>query len=204
MKLLPEVANVSKQMFAIYLCIGICAIIWIVNGIWIMQAIKERFISEFYINTGLGIFFTLLMLELTISIRGARIHFGIFRLAVIGWILYIPSAILVFGSLIQLKHEGKPESYDPFYTTIFFDTGIYGIIRHPITLGMTIWSIALILVFQSQSILSILLGIFVIFCCWMSARKEAEYNIKKFGDENEEYMKRVPMWNIFKGIRKSK
>ncbi|PNR88534.1 hypothetical protein X925_05935 [Petrotoga sp. 9T1HF07.CasAA.8.2] len=56
---------------AIYLCIRICAIIWIVNGIWIMQAIKERFITEIYIHTGLGIFFTLLVLELTIGIRGA-------------------------------------------------------------------------------------------------------------------------------------
>ena len=77
---------------------------------------------------------------------------------------------------------------------------MYGIIRQPITLGMTIWSIALILVFQS--ILSIILGTLSIFCFWMSARKEAEYNIKKLRDEYKEYMKKVPMWNIFKGLRK--
>ncbi|MCK4475852.1 MAG: isoprenylcysteine carboxylmethyltransferase family protein [Methanophagales archaeon] len=189
-------------MLAIYLCIGICAIIWIVNGIWIMQAVKERFTSEIYIHTGLGIFFTLLALELTVGIRGAWMHFGIFCLAVIGWILYIPSAILVFGSIIELKRKGKTETYDPSYTTTFVDTGMYSIIRQPITLGMAIWSIALILVFQS--ILSIILGIFVIFCCWISARKEAEYNVRKFGNEYKEYIKKVPMWNIFKGIRRSK
>ncbi|MEW6557975.1 MAG: methyltransferase [Elusimicrobiota bacterium] len=187
-------------MLALYFCIGIGAIIWIVNGIWIMQAIKERFTSEVYIHTGLGIFFTLLALELSIGIRGAWTHFRIFWLAVIGWILYIPSAILVFGSMVELKHKGKPETYDPSYTTTFFDTGMYGIIRQPITLGMTIWSIALILVFQS--ILSIILAIVSIFCFWMSARKEVEYNIKKFGDEYKEYVKKVPMWNIFKGLRK--
>jgi protein-S-isoprenylcysteine O-methyltransferase Ste14 len=82
----------------------------------------------------LGIFFTLLVLELTIDIRGAWMHFGIFWLEVIGWILYIPSAILVFGSIIELKRKGKPETYDPSYTTTFVDTGIYGIIRQPITL----------------------------------------------------------------------
>ncbi|GAH57229.1 unnamed protein product [marine sediment metagenome] len=65
-------------------------------------------------------------------------HFEIFWLAVVGWILYIPSAILVFGSLIQLKHKGKPETYDPSYTTTFVDKGIYGIIHQPITLGMAI------------------------------------------------------------------
>jgi protein-S-isoprenylcysteine O-methyltransferase Ste14 len=134
-------------MLATYLCIGICAIIWIVNGIWIRQAVKERFTSEIYIHTGLGVFFTMLALELTIGIRGAWTHFGISWLGLIGWILYIPSAILVFGSMIELKRKGKPRTYDPSYTTTFVDTGIYGIIRQPITLGMAIWSIALILVF---------------------------------------------------------
>lgn len=167
-----------------YLCIGICTIIWIANGIWIMQAVKERFIAEIYIHTGLGIIFTLLTLELTIGNHGAWTHFGIYWLEVIGWVLYIPSAFLVFGSIIQLNRKGKPKTYAPSYTTNFVDTGMYGIIRQPVTLGMAIWSIALILVFQS--ILSIILGICVIFCCWMSARKEGEYNINKFGDIYEE------------------
>jgi protein-S-isoprenylcysteine O-methyltransferase Ste14 len=67
---------------------------------------------------------------------------------------------------------------------------------------MAIWSFALILVFQPIS--SIILGISVIFCCWMSARREAEYNIRKLGDKYKEYIRKVPMWNIFKGIRKLK
>lgn len=53
-------------------------LIWIANGIWIIQAVKEEFTSEIYILTGLCIFFTLLTLELTIDIRGAWMHFGIF------------------------------------------------------------------------------------------------------------------------------
>jgi len=187
-------------MLTIYLCISICVIIWIVNGIWLIQAVREHVTSEIYMHIGLGIFFSLLALELTVGMHGAWTHFGISWLALIGWILYIPSAILVFGSFIELKRKGKPETYDPSYTTTFVDTGVYGIIRQPITLGMAIWSIALILVFQS--ILSIILGLFVIFCCWVSARKESEYNTKKFGDKYREYMKRVPMWNIFKGIRR--
>jgi protein-S-isoprenylcysteine O-methyltransferase Ste14 len=36
----------------------------------------------------------------------------------------------------------------------------------------------------------------------MASRKEDEFNIKKFGDAYREYMKRVPMWNLFGGLRK--
>lgn len=68
------------------------------------------------------------------------------------------------------------------------------------TLGMAIWSIALILVFQS--VLSIILGASSIVCFWLLARKEAEYNIGKFGDNYREYMKKVPMWNIIRGLRR--
>jgi protein-S-isoprenylcysteine O-methyltransferase Ste14 len=36
----------------------------------------------------------------------------------------------------------------------------------------------------------------------MASRKEDEFNMKKFGDKYKEYAKKVPMWNIFKGLRK--
>jgi protein-S-isoprenylcysteine O-methyltransferase Ste14 len=151
-------------------------------------------------HIGLGIFFSLLALELTIGIHGAWTHFEIFWLAVIGWILYIPSAILVFGSMIELKHKGKPKSTDLTATTTFIDSGIYRFFRQPMTLGAAIWSIALVLVFQSIS--ALILGLVSLFCFWMSAKKESEYNIRKFGDVYKEYMEKVPMWNILKRMRK--
>jgi protein-S-isoprenylcysteine O-methyltransferase Ste14 len=187
-------------MIGICLCISICALIWIVNGIWLIQAIREHVASEIYMHIGLGIFFSLLALELIIGIQGAWTHFEIFWLAVIGWILYIPSAILVFGSMIELKHKGKPKGADFTATTTFIDSGIYSLFRQPMTLGAAIWSIALVLVFQS--ILAVILGLVSLFCFCMSARKESEYNIEKFGDAYKEYMKKVPMWNILKGLRK--
>ena len=178
-------------MLGIYLCISICTIIWIVNGIWLIQAAREHVTGEIYMHIGLGIFFSLLVLELTIGMHGAWTHFGISRLAVIGWILYIPSAILVFGSMIELKHKGKPKTADFTATTTFIDRGIYSLVRQPMTLGLAIWSIALVLVFQS--ILTVILGLISLFCFWMSARKESEYNIMKFGDTYKEYMEKVPM-----------
>ena len=187
-------------MYRYIICAVVCAIIWTINGRWIIQAVRERVTSEIHIHTGLGIFFTLLTLEIALGLPKIGVRFNILWLQVIGFVLYIPSSILILGSVVELKRKGKSETYDPFSTTTFVDTGTYGIIRQPITLGMTIWSIALILVFQSM--LSIILSILSIFCFWMSARKEAEYNIRKFGDKYKEYIRKVPVWNIFKGIRK--
>ncbi len=187
-------------MLSMYLCIGICAVIWIVNGIWLIQAAMEHITSEIYMHIGLGIFFSLLALELTIGMHGAWTHFKISWLAVIGWILYVPSAVLVFSSIIELKRRGKPKTADFTATTTFINRGIYGLIRQPMTLGLAIWTIALILVFQS--VLTVILGLISLFCFWMSARKESKYNIMKFGDTYREYMERVSMWNILKGLRK--
>ena len=49
-----------------------------------------------------------------------------------------------------------------------------------------------------QSILSIILCVPSTLCFWLAARKDAANNIKKFGADYEEYMKKVPMWNILK------
>lgn len=186
-------------MTAFYICISICTVIWIANGVWIVQAARQRFTAEIYVHTGLGLFFTLLTLELTVGFRGAWTHLDIPWLQITGWILFLPSALLVICPIIQLQLKGRPETYDFSYSTVFIDTGMYGIIRQPITLGLALWSLALILVFQSA--LSLILGIIVIFCSRMSAVKEADYNIKKFGDIYKDYINRVPLWNIFKGIR---
>jgi protein-S-isoprenylcysteine O-methyltransferase Ste14 len=187
-------------MLKVYICIVICAIILIANGICIVHATRNHITSEIYMHTGLTLFFSLLTLELTIGFHKAWTHYDIFWLEIIGWILYIPSAVLVIGSMIALHHKGKPESADFTDSTIFIDSGIYKLIRQPMTLGLAIWSIALVLVFQS--LLAAILGLLSLFCFWMSARKEGTYNIRKFGDNYKEYMKKVPLWNFCKRIGK--
>lgn len=186
-------------MYRYILCIIILAFIWIVNGRWIFQSARERITSEIYIHIGLGIFLTLLTLELTLGTFNLWMRFDILWLRVIGFILYIPSAYLVAASIYALKHRGRPATADFTATSTFIDTGIYRLIRQPMTLGIAIWSIALIFVFQS--VLSIILCVPSIVCFWISARKEGEYNIRKFGDDYRKYMKQVPMWNVFKGLR---
>lgn len=190
------------EIWAYIICVTICSLIWIINGRWLIHAVRKHVVSEIYIHTGLGIFFTLLVIELTLGNTVTLKLFDIFLIRVIGFILYIPSAYLVAASMHALKHKGKPKAKDPTATTTFLDSGIYSIIRQPMTLGMSIWSVALIMVFQS--ILSMTLGTLSILCFWTSARKEAVYNIKKFGKLYKDYMEKVPMWNFFKVLIRSK
>lgn len=186
-------------MYRYILTVGICAVIWLVNGRWIIQAVLRRIISEIYMHFGLGIFFTVLTLELMVGNAGAWLRFDTWWLEIIGFLLFIPSGILVFGSMRELKRKGKSETGDFTATTTLIDTGVYSIIREPMTLGMAIWSIALIILFQS--LVSLVLGAVSFLCFWMSARTEDEYNIRKFGEAYKEYSRRVPLWNVFKGLR---
>jgi len=78
-------------MYRYILCITICAVIWVVNGKWLVQAVRKRIASEIYIHTGLGIFFTLLAVELTLGIFRLWMRFDILWLRIIGLILYIPT-----------------------------------------------------------------------------------------------------------------
>ena len=148
---------------------------------------------------GLGIFFTLLTLELMFGNAGAWMRSDNWWLEIIGFLLFIPSGILVFGAMYELKRKGQSKTGDFTATNALIDTGLYGVISQPMTLGMAIWSIALIILFQS--LVSLVLGVVSFLCFWMSARTEDEYNIRKFGDAYKEYSRRVPLWNLIKGLR---
>jgi len=46
------------------------------------------------------------------------------------------------------------------------------------------------------------LGIAALNLFRIAAIKETEFNIEKFGDPYRDYIKRAPMWNFFKGLRR--
>jgi protein-S-isoprenylcysteine O-methyltransferase Ste14 len=187
-------------MIRYILCVGILAFIWTINGREIIQAAKEDVASEIYIHAGLGIFLSLLILESTLGIFRFWARFDILWLKIVGFILFVPSAYLVWASHHILKHKGRPKNGKLSTTTTFVETGIYGIVRQPMTLGMAIWSTALVFVFQS--IPSLAVGASAILCFWVSASKEGRHNIGKFGEDYREYMRNVPMWNVIIGLRR--
>ena len=182
------------------LCTAISAVVWIINGRWLAHAVRQRIASEIYIHTGLGLFFTLLVVELALGALRLWPRFDITWIQIFGFALYVPSACLVIASFHALKSKGRPESADPTATTAFVDNGVYGIVRQPMTLGMAIWSVALVLVFQSA--LAAILGVVSLVCFWISAKRETEYNLSKFGEKYGGYMNKVPMWNILRTLRK--
>jgi len=175
----------------------ICAIIWVA---WLVPAIKARLVCEIYAHTGMATFFTLLVLSFGIPQTGNISD--ILWLEITGFVLFIPSAFLIVSSFIALKHKGKAKTLAPSDPITLVDTGIYGIVRHPMHLGTAVWSVALILVFQS--ILSIVLGIIAISFLWMASKEEDKFNIKKLGGSYKEYMTRVPMWNASKVLTGSR
>jgi protein-S-isoprenylcysteine O-methyltransferase Ste14 len=181
-------------MLTYIICGVICLFIWVVS---LIPAIKERFASEIYGHTGMALFFTLLVLGFGIP-RLGNIFPDILWIEIIGYVLFIPAAFLVASSFHCLFRKGKARTLSPSDKMTLVDTGIYGVVRHPMLLGMAVWSFALILVFQSA--LSVVLGISAIVLSWMAAREEDKINQKKFGTSYKKYMTMVPRWNAFKGL----
>jgi protein-S-isoprenylcysteine O-methyltransferase Ste14 len=175
----------------------ICAAIWVAIIVgWLIPVIRKRLVAEIYVACGLGIMFSLIVL-------GSMIWEGgdILPLLYLGFALYVPAAAFVISSFISLRHKGKPESgWEP--TTVLIESGVFRVVRHPLYLGAAIWTMGIILVFQT--IACIIAGLVAIFCFWMASREEDGYNLKKFGDKYAQYMDRVPMWNFFKGLVSSR
>jgi protein-S-isoprenylcysteine O-methyltransferase Ste14 len=152
---------------------------------------------DIWVNTKKRIFET--FAGCSISICLTLTIFGLFGwyhevpsnyLQIIGLILIIITIILALFSLFSLKKIGKPK-VGIEDTTILINTTIFGIIRHPLYLGFIFWGISQILIIQSY--LSLTSGLLAVIFSYMAAKKEDEYNIGKFGEKYENYMKKVPM-----------
>jgi len=175
----------------------ICAIIWVFFlGILIPERKGKRIISEIYGHCGMSFILT----SLVLGLGKVGTLYNILFLKMIGFALFIPAVFFILSPIIALKGRGRPKSKDFTTTTSLVTTGIYQVIRHPMSLGMAIGAIGLMLTFQS--FLSVILGISAIFCLYVYSKKEDTFNIEQFGNEYKEYMKEVPMWDVFKGLRK--
>jgi protein-S-isoprenylcysteine O-methyltransferase Ste14 len=182
---------------------AVCAVVWVINGRHIAEGVRNRTSCEIYAHTGLGVFFTLMALEYVLSGTGVWVQGNINWVRTLGFALFVPAGIFVFGSMIELHRRGEAGEGDALAlsgTTVVVESGVFRVVRHPMWLGMSIWSLALILV--SQSIPGLVLGIVAISLFRMAAIKETEFNIEKFGAPYREYTERVPMLNFFRGLRK--
>ena len=176
----------------------ICAGIWFGFILyWVTGSIPKHRIYELYAGCGIGICLTLLLFGL----------FGWYQphdenppqraLQVAGTALYWASFVLVLLSILALARRGKPEGFVE-RTTILIDRGLFGVIRHPLYLGVALWSLGLVL--RIQLILPAVLGMVAFSCAWMACKKEDEFNVEKFGEGYREYMTVVPAWNVLRGL----
>jgi len=166
-----------------WIYIIILGVIWV--GL-LIPVVQERRAWIAYAHGGTGLFFTSLLLNLGLHQTGDIAD--IVWLEIIGFVLFIPAAILIASAIVAITHGD------------LIKTGMMSIVRHPMYLGTAIASFTLIFIFQS--ILSIVLSIIAIALLWMASKMEDDYNIERFGDSYRKHMTLVPRWNVFKGLRK--
>jgi protein-S-isoprenylcysteine O-methyltransferase Ste14 len=134
-----------------------------------------------------GIVFLLNMLLLSnVLVRTAP---AIEELVVLGWTLLVVGALFVILSVLTLRKKG---------ITSFTDSGVYGIVRHPMYVGGMMMFLSHIFFGQDWIIaVSTLVGVY---CCYLLIQSEDQQIVEKFGDEYGRYMQTVPRTNFIVGI----
>ncbi len=121
---------------------------------------------------------------------------GIVILVYMGYIIWGFSLYFGLISFWTFKKRGgveKGKSY--LYTTKLVDNGPYAIVRHPQYLGGILFTISIS--FWTQIFLSLILSIIIIILTYQWTYVEDKNLIEKFGEDYEEYKKKVRFWGIF-------
>jgi len=114
------------------------------------------------------------------------------ELVVVGYTILGVGALFFILSVFTLRRKG---------TSNVVDSGIYGIVRHPMYLGGIVMFFSHI--FLGQNCIVAISTIVGIACCYLIILSEDQRNIVKFGDEYRLYMQSVPRMNLLLGIVKS-
>lgn len=110
---------------------------------------------------------------------------------VISWLLLLDSLIFAIWGVLQLYRQGKPEGHIE-RTSKLVTTGLYGSIRHPLYLSLTLLGFGAML--KNPGYIQITLALINIIFLFFTSRVEEKEMIKKFGDEYREYMKETKMF----------
>jgi len=111
------------------------------------------------------------------------------ELVAVGYTILGIGAVFYVLSVLTLRRKGVSR---------IVDSGIYGIVRHPMYLGATIMFFSHI--FLSQSWIVAIGTIVAIVCCYLIILSGDARNIEKFGDDYKRYMQKVPRINFVLGI----
>jgi protein-S-isoprenylcysteine O-methyltransferase Ste14 len=119
-------------------------------------------------------------------------------LHVLGTITLLLSPVLMFAPFYLLKKHGDlGEGARFFETTRVVDRGVYAVVRHPQYLGYIFLVLGFTL--HSQHYLTAVIGGTAIVLFYIQSVREERYCARKLGADYEEYMERVPRFNILAG-----
>ncbi len=175
---------------------ALLAAIWAFNLRWLIHAMRQGIRCELFMHLGLGLFFSIVAVELTVGSAAPWIRLNCSAARVIGLIFFLPSGALVAAAILALQRSGRAR--DLTKSERLVTSGVFRLLRQPMTLGIALWSLALVLLFQS--LFSVCLAAATAVLMWLAARAEPEYNRRKFGQAYAEYARKVPMWNILKSL----
>jgi len=123
-------------------------------------------------------------------------------LPIIGYVIIsIAFAFMAAGSIvhyerIEIKEKRAKEKRRPRIR--FVEKGIYTVVRHPVYLGLMLLFIGMM--FISDLRWSSILAFPSIITMYYYSIKEEQVFLEKFGTEFEDYLKRVPRFDILLGI----
>jgi protein-S-isoprenylcysteine O-methyltransferase Ste14 len=107
----------------------------------------------------------------------------------VGWIIFGVGAFFYILSVFTLRRKGVSN---------IVDSGVYGIVRHPMYLGAMLMFFSHI--FLGQDWIVAIGTILAIACCYLIILSGDQRNIEKFGDDYRHYMEKVPRMNFLVGI----
>jgi protein-S-isoprenylcysteine O-methyltransferase Ste14 len=172
--------------------IGICWAIFILY--WILnwgnaKSTAKREYGSVYIR----LFGTLILILTIIIFR--TFHLGSLGLVVIsGFVGLIGSVLAVCGLIVAiLARRALGSNWSPNIELkehhTLTTTGIYGVVRHPIYLGMFLMAVGSLIVFESIPVLLIILSVFSVFI--FRIKREEKLMMETFPKDYPEYKKKV-------------
>jgi protein-S-isoprenylcysteine O-methyltransferase Ste14 len=124
---------------------------------------------------------------------------GLNVLLYLGWAILVLASFMGWAARVAFQRRGGALEGESWIQTRFLvDSGIYGVVRHPMYLCFVLYIISL--VFISQHWLSAIFGAPMIASLYLDMLEEEQSCIHKFGDGYKRYMQRVPRLNLFVGV----
>jgi protein-S-isoprenylcysteine O-methyltransferase Ste14 len=117
---------------------------------------------------------------------------------VLGWAVLAAVMVVTWRARVALQAKGASRSGEHWmHTRNVVDSGVYGLVRHPMYLSCMLISMSLVLL--SQHWLNAVLGAMVMGLLYNDMCREERSNLERFGDDYQRYVERVPRMNFVVG-----